>query len=300
MVRAVVAVVALALASGARAERGHVHDVKRWAYQLQGTPRPSDDIDLLVTDPGGDGDRPLVGAAQVARWKARPGRSRRLVLAYLSIGEAENYRAYWNKSWNKQPPPFVAGENRAWRGNFKVRYWSPEWQAIVLRALDEIIDAGFDGAYLDIIDAFEYFGPGGARPERPTAAADMAAFVDKLAQHARDERHRPDFLIVPQNGANILEQLSPAAARAYVTTIDAIAVEDVFYGGRRSENNALHPDVDTLAALRRFSDARKPVLSVEYVTLPAKVREYGRVARERGFVPCVAPRELDHALDVAP
>jgi len=42
-----------------------------------------------------------------------------------------------------------------------VQYWDTEWQEIIYgnseSYLKKIIDAGFDGVYLDIIDAFEYF-----------------------------------------------------------------------------------------------------------------------------------------------
>jgi cysteinyl-tRNA synthetase len=52
-------------------------------------------------------------------------------------------------------------ENRQWKGNYKGDYWDPDWQAIILGGenayLDKILAAGFDGVYLDIIDAFEYF-----------------------------------------------------------------------------------------------------------------------------------------------
>lgn len=288
----------LALSVPAAADRGRIGGVQRWAYQLQGElPRPSAADDCLVMDPGGDGDRATVSAAQVQRLKERAGRSPRIVLAYLSIGEAENYRAYWQHAWKRHPPPFLAGENPRWPGNFKVRYWQPEWQAIVMRALDHVIDAGFDGAYLDIIDAFEYFGPGGPRPERESAAEDMARFVGLLAEHARRVRGRPDFLIVPQNGATILEKLSPDGARAYLSAIDAIGAEDAFFSGRLDENNPLRPDKEMLAALARFRDAGKKVLSVEYVTLHAKVREYLRLAAQHGFAPCVAPRELDRLIE---
>jgi cysteinyl-tRNA synthetase len=46
-------------------------------------------------------------------------------------------------------------------GNFKVRYWDENWKNIIYgdsdAYIDKIINAGFDGAYLDIIDGFEYF-----------------------------------------------------------------------------------------------------------------------------------------------
>ncbi|HEC89701.1 MAG TPA: hypothetical protein ENI44_03860, partial [Thermoplasmatales archaeon] len=52
-------------------------------------------------------------------------------------------------------------ENPNWPGCYKVKYWYPEWQSIIYgnndSYLKKILDAGFDGVYLDVIDAFEYF-----------------------------------------------------------------------------------------------------------------------------------------------
>ena len=58
-------------------------------------------------------------------------------------------------------PYFLAEENPDWEGNYKVKYWNTDWQNIIYgnnnAYVKKIIDAGFDGVYLDIIDAFEYF-----------------------------------------------------------------------------------------------------------------------------------------------
>lgn len=85
----------------------------------------------------------------------------RLVICYMSIGEAEDYRFYWQDGWSAGSPEWLESENPDWAGNYKVRYWYPEWQAIIFGSsnsyLDLILDAGFDGVYLDIVDAFEYF-----------------------------------------------------------------------------------------------------------------------------------------------
>ena len=79
----------------------------------------------------------------------------------MSIGEAEDYRYYWDDSWKRGSPEWLEAENLRWRGNFVVRYWDPEWKSIVFgnaeAYLDRIIAAGFDGVYLDIIDGYEYF-----------------------------------------------------------------------------------------------------------------------------------------------
>ena len=82
----------------------------------------------------------------------------RLVIAYMSIGEAEDYRYYWQTAWQAESPAWLAAENPVWAGNYKVRYWDRDWQSIIYgnddSYLRKILAAGFDGVYLDIIDAF--------------------------------------------------------------------------------------------------------------------------------------------------
>jgi cysteinyl-tRNA synthetase len=99
--------------------------------------------------------------AEIQQLKTKKNGGRRLVICYLSIGEAEDYRYYWQTSWNAKKPEWLLRENPEWAGNYKVKYWAPEWQDIIFAGeqsyLQEILDAGFDGAYLDLIDAFEYF-----------------------------------------------------------------------------------------------------------------------------------------------
>lgn len=94
---------------------------------------------------------------EIARLRLKKNGGTRMVIAYMSIGEAEDYRYYWDKSWKRGNPSWLDKENPRWKGNYKVKYWNPEWQAIIFDYLSLIINAGFDGVYLDIIDAFEYY-----------------------------------------------------------------------------------------------------------------------------------------------
>lgn len=97
--------------------------------------------------------------ADVKSLKIKRNGGKRIVCSYLSIGEAEDYRYYWKKKWNKKSkrPKWICKENKEWDGNYKVRYWNKHWQRIVYQYADKIVGAGFDGVYLDVIDAYEYF-----------------------------------------------------------------------------------------------------------------------------------------------
>lgn len=98
---------------------------------------------------------------EIMQLKIKQNDGSRLVVCYMSIGEAEDYRYYWEPSWYIDKPEWLDRENPDWEGNYKVKYWYEEWQAIIYgndnSYIKKIIDAGFDGAYLDIIDAYEYY-----------------------------------------------------------------------------------------------------------------------------------------------
>ncbi len=117
-------------------------------------------FDVLITDLY-FADGTAFAAAEINALKRKKNGARRLVIAYISIGEAENYRYYWKDDWKRNKPSWMDKENPDWPGNFKVKYWEPEWQHIIFgnnnSYIKRIADAGFDGAYLDIIDAFEFY-----------------------------------------------------------------------------------------------------------------------------------------------
>ena len=117
------------------------------------------DYDIVIIDAFYEGN--ILTADDISSLKTKINGGNRLVIAYMSIGEAEDYRYYWQKEWKSSPPSWLAGENPNWFGNYKVRYWDLVWQDIIYgndnSYLKKILDAGFDGVYLDIIDAFEYF-----------------------------------------------------------------------------------------------------------------------------------------------
>ena len=148
---------------------GSLDEIKNFLYlldhQAYGTKQDFIDAvsgtnyDLLITDLFFDEQEFSSTDVNNLRIKANGGK--RLVVAYMSIGEAEDYRYYWNSDWETNPPSWLKGENPNWEGNYKVEYWDTNWQQIIFgnntSYVKKILDAGFDGVYLDIIDAFEYF-----------------------------------------------------------------------------------------------------------------------------------------------
>jgi cysteinyl-tRNA synthetase len=261
--------------------------VRRFGYQLQKLDLESaarSEADLLVIDPEGDG--PRLSRDAVGRLRRKPDGDRRLVLAYLSIGEAEDDRDYWQKAWKDRPPAWLGPENRDWPGNYEVRYWDPDWQRLILGSpaapLDRILDDGYDGAYLDVVDGYEYWEGRGQAKTRPM----MVEWVRKIARHARTRR--PDFLIVPQNAEPL------ARDPDYLAVVDAIGREDLYFDGDRRQDREGVAVAE--ADLRRFQDRGKPVFLIEYGRRPKTVGEVVRRAGEQGYRALITVRPLDRLI----
>lgn len=102
-------------------------------------------------------DEEALTASDISSLKKKANGGSRLVICYMSIGEAESYRPYWASL----PKKLVTNENPDWPGNYVVKYWEEDWKKIVYKDdnsyTNKILTAGFDGVYLDIIEAYENF-----------------------------------------------------------------------------------------------------------------------------------------------
>lgn len=263
------------------------NEIKSWGYQLQGIQYEklmTSPFDLLVIDYSRDGsDSQRFTREEINKLKGNS-KNQRLILAYLSIGEAETYRYYWEKGWESKRPGWLDRENPDWPGNYKVRYWDSEWQRIIFGYLDKIIAAGFDGVYLDIIDAYEYFEEQG----RDSAADEMKELVKRIASYSREVKGDKEFGIFPQNGEELLTD------SGYLSVITGIGREGTYFGYEKE--NLPSPDKES-ARIERFLDmainADKLVLNVDYTTDNSKMADSYRRAMKRGYVEYCATRELD-------
>jgi len=265
--------------------------VKSYTYVIN-EPRASliaaSGFDLAVIDYSRDGSEDeSFNAGDLQLMKKKPDGGRRYILAYMSIGEAEDYRFYWQSEWNKNRPKWLEKENPDWKGNFKVKFWMDDWQKLIFGQpgayLDKILDAGFDGVYLDIVDAYWYFQEQG----RKSAEQEMIRFISDLAAYAR--ARNPEFRIVPQNAEDLV------ANADYLNIIDGLGKEDWQFGldgdGTRNPNKSISWSGQFLD---RIAGTGKLVLATEYLDDPAVIRSAYQKARKRGFIPYATERELDY------
>ena len=238
-------------------------------------------FDLVVVSLSAVGNSPEV----IPALKDSPG-GPKIVLCYMSIGQSENYRWYWNSDWEQNPPSWLDEPDGVWSGDRWVQYWHPEWQQIIYGTpesyLDKVIELGFDGVYLDRVDAYWYYQEQG----RESAAREMVAFILDFTEYAR--KKKPGFGVFPQN-AEELGILFPD----FIASMTGIGVEDLYYGYPRDhEPSPVDWSAEREKILDQWMAAGKLVLTIDYSGKPEQIADAYTRAHARGYVPYVSDRSL--------
>jgi len=269
------------------------HPIETWGYQLQKLDlanAAASPFDLLVIDTTKDGsDDTALVPAELATLQRKSDGTRRVVLAYLSIGEAESYRSYWDNSWKRSKPDWLLGENPDWKENYAVCFWHSGWQQIMCGSpearLDRVIDAGFDGVYLDKCDVFDDLKRRykSAAATRPDIEGDMVAFIGRLSAYAKSRN--PNFMIVMQNAEDLLER------KALRAVLDGVAKEELVYGADTPEKlNSADDFAHSRERLDLMRADGKLVLVVEYLNDASKIRHAVEALRPFGYAIYISPR----------
>lgn len=276
-----------------------LNEINDWHYQLQNVSLVQlrdCAYDLLVMDYSDDsGTEYTVGQITGLSTPSNP----KKVLAYLSIGQAENYRSYWRPFWTTGNPVFLDEENENSPGNFSVLYWLPGWKDIIVSGassyLQEILKAGFDGVYLDTVDEYVFFEQKvqrdavfGSLYGTVDFRQEMVLLVQQIAQVARS--YNPNFLVLAQNGLELWHQ------EGYAETLDGVAAEEVYFAA----TNRRRPIEETKrdeGYLRLFRQSGHLVLTVDYIDAD-KVLEIAEAYQrssspENDFVPFATDPGLD-------
>jgi cysteinyl-tRNA synthetase len=275
--------------------------------------------DLLVVEPTANikGNPHFDMRAMVAKLHA--GKPGRIVLAYLDAAEAERFRTYWTKDWiaptrkakTKGTPDFILiPDPDGWGGDYPVAYWDKRWQDLFVTGANSqvkmVMQAGFDGVYLDWIDAWDDDAVSAeAKRQGIDSAKSMVDFLLLIRKTAREIN--PNALIVQQN-AFTLWDADPRLKDA----IDAMGVEDTWFSGHANAKwtgkgagdvpNRETDDSSTANRLKtydKFLKAGKPVFTVDYCVNTDHAATVYAESLAHHLVPLVTRVSLDH-LTVTP
>ena len=204
------------------------------------------------------------------------------LMAYVSTGEAENYRSYWPKIAGRN---WILKENKDWPGDYRVDLRSAEWQSIILDELiPEIVRKGFHGVFLDTLDTSEYLEE--LSPQYRGAKKAAIDFVREL------HRRYPRLLILTNNTLSLLAELAPFVDGFVVESL--LGMPDFEKGGYRPV-----PAEQTAEKIRMLREALRkkpvPVFVVDYASEEDRIscRKETQAIRGLGFKPYVAEKGLN-------
>jgi cysteinyl-tRNA synthetase len=323
------------------ASSASIASVERWLYLIDVNlddevidQITDSEFDMVVIDyiPSEENNTDFPIEDVVAEWHA--GDHPKLVIAYIDIGEAEDYRTYWQPGWGIGNPEWIAGgDPDGWEGNFPVAYWYDGWRQVWLGGsgiMEGILDAGFDGIYLDWVEAYSDENVMRiAENDGVDPVQEMIYWVSDLGEFGRSRNS--EFLVIGQNAAEL------AAFDDYVEAIDAIAQEQVWFDGGadndpqgdcplpRSEEDidseeyreSLSPEcqrqydefpestlhVSTQGYVQDLLFAKErglTIFTVDYALLPENVQWVYETSRQLGFIPFVSNRALDQYVQPYP
>ncbi len=285
---------------------GGPSDISFWGYQLQNADPvqiANSDFDLVVFDYSrtgeADGEYSSEEITGIKDKKVIP-------IAYISIGEAENYRFYWNADWTNNPPEWLGKENPEWQGNYKVKYWMDGWKSVVFSYLDRILAQGYSGVYLDIVDGFEYWADDEIKKDvnltEEDSAQKMIVFIKEIAEYCRGVAGK-EFMIIPQNGERIIDYDYKSD---FVNAISGIGIEDLFFN--ETDEIAKSEKDFRIGFIDRIKANDKYVFSVDYVDDGSgysgknrdRIDAYRDLCKKRGYIPypAISDRELDELNDL--
>jgi cysteinyl-tRNA synthetase len=265
--------------------------VDSWVYQLthyrndELTEIAKSEFDLAVIDLARDGGSDYFSREEIEMVKE----SGKFVLAYFEIGAIEKYRP----EWKTVPDDLKAGEVDGWPEEQYVRYWDERWWPIVKGRVDQAVKSGFDGAYLDLVTAYEEIP--GTMLDSQERANRMVNLIVRISKYAKSRN--PEFKIVPQNCPELFtwSYWEPKPNQRYIQAIDGIGIESVFYlpHDKPAEKKWCRENRDNALAIRK---AGKLVLGVDYAKKRETISTAYKKQRELGFVPYVSVIALDRVV----
>jgi len=182
------------------------------------------------------------------------------VFAYLSLGDAEDYRSYWKPLWNQKKPKWLGNEHPLWKGNFSVQdLLNKEWLEITKQQLDNVISVGYDGIVISGL-----------------GLPDSNKFLTKIQEYLKSKK-------------SSLKVYVQDYIYADSKLIDGVVKQGLIYNIDGSSSKATQQE---LKELLKYKNEKKEILVVEYVT-GEKWEQAKKIIQKYEFSGYSGPLELN-------
>ncbi len=178
-----------------------------------------------------------------------------IVLAWISVGEAEIFRFYWDAEWEiatESAPCYETYDDRynrkglTWRNcnegkrpdwmgpedtethGYHVRFWSENWWKIAMKPyLDRVAESGFDGVYLDPQNSISYWMTN--TEEKYSREYVTGEFVDlllKISKYGSRVSDSNDFIVLIEGDPQFFYQKNRKTQGKILGAVEGIVREN--------------------------------------------------------------------------
>lgn len=207
--------------------------IASWAYNLKDIDLDTlmkKNIDMVVIDLSINDKN--ITKEQIQKLKD----SEKVVIAYVSLGEAEDYREYWKNEWKTNKPSWMGNESKLWKGNFQVKeLMSKEWTDISKSILTKTKELGFDGILVGGISNNDQAN----------------LYITRVTE------------FVKKNDSNFKVYVQDYFSNDIIDIIDGVVKQGLSYSLFGVANKNLEKDIEVL---KTISSKGKKVFVIEFVT----------------------------------
>lgn len=208
---------------------------------------------------------------------------KRVILAYLSMGEVERQRSYFT---DVEKENILIMENKDWPGSYYVDVRDKRWRKRVIEEIiPKILEKPFNGLFLDTLDNL-------AELERidPKKYKGMTAAGVDMVKAIR--LHFPNIKIMMNRGYELLPSLA---------NIIDMELAESFYSDYNFDDKSysLVSNEDYKAQLKILDDAKRRNRELEIYTLDywypqdkKIIKKIYKIQRDHGFIPYVSTIDL--------
>jgi uncharacterized protein (TIGR01370 family) len=211
-------------------------------------------------------------------------RKHKILLGYISLGEVENIRSYYDQS---KKDGYILDENKNWPGSFYVDVRNPKWTKLVIsKVIPSILSQGFDGIFIDTIDNPEYL-----ETSNPKKYKNMQLAAINLLIMIR--MNFPHIKIMINRGYSLL----PDVAKYIDYVLAESLMTDIRFKDKSYKKRPEKVYLATIKKLRELQDINPKLLlfSLDYWNPKdtEEIKAIYKTERENGFIPYVSTINLN-------
>ncbi len=248
--------------------------IDSWAAQTGNMPKTLDAMTASTVDLGMIDIRNRAGEL----WKRKEvliAKQNKWLVAYLSVGQISKHDWFWQENWEQGNPKWILHPSKVYLNSFDVNIAAPEWLELMKQSIDRILEQGFDGVGLDVLDVYWHpTYPGGP------SKANMASGVQlTCALYRYGKSKLPGFKMIVNNATNLVADFPE-----YRGCIHATIGESIWY----YSTNKPRPQEYTSYQIGQLNiNLRygKKVLIMDKATQPDFIARVYREALKHEYIP---------------